>query len=320
VGGVGAAAASTIDAVAGVATIKGDLANAGAIVGAGTVTVAGAISLFAPGASVSQAHVSLGGEAYLSGDLIVEKKGALAARRLAVGAKDIVTVTGAASSLTVTGGAQVGAGAVIDAATGALVQISGALTNAGTMRVTGGTMLLTGSLTGAGSFQINRGTLQEGGTSIGNVAFTGTTGVLELGLSEVYAFSVVMYKGAVSGLSTTGTSSLDFLAVPFVGQAATYVDNGQETGGVLTVSGDVAGQGQEAEVTLAGNYTGVTWVVASDGHGGTTVTASTPAAASSPHALVAAIAGFAPPVFGAGGRTEGSFTAPRLLLAPRAEA
>ena len=191
-------------------TVKGDLTNVGAVVGAGALTASGAVSLFSQGSKITGAQVTLGGEAYLTGNLNLAAKGALTARSLVAGAGDTITLSGAGSSVSVTNNATVGTGGMIDALSGTVVQLSGAVNNAGVLEVSLGTMRLTGPLANSGSLQIKGGTLQVAATSLGTVDFTGTTGVLELGTSILTAYETVTYTGSVTGLSTSGKSSLDF--------------------------------------------------------------------------------------------------------------
>ena len=288
VGGVDAGG-GTIDALGGLATVRGDLTNVGAIIGAGTLTVAGAVSVFGPESTI-RARVTLGGEAYIAGNLSVTAKGALTARSLVVGAGDTLTVSGAGSSVVATK-VTISAGGIIDALTGTLVEVDGAMSNAGTVVTSGGTAILTGPLDGAGALQIHSGTLQVTGPYIGAVAFTGTTGVLQLGLNELTAFETITFLGTVSGLSTVGKSSLDLLGVPGEDIATVaYVDNGHRTGGTLTVTVDDDGQGQSDVLTLAGDYVGGTWASGSDGHGGTKVIYRAANAPASPHAFIGAMA------------------------------
>ncbi len=302
-GGISSPAPVAIDVVDGTATVKGDLVNAGAIAGVGTLSVIGAISLFAPGSTISKAHVALGGVAELSGALTVKNGGALSARRLTVGQSDTLTVTGANSNLTLSNGATIGANGVIAAAAGGLVQIGGSVANKGTL-------------------QINGGTLQASGTTLGAVAFTGATGTLELGTAGILtAYATVTYAGSVSGLSTAGSSSLDLFQVRYLGAATmvTYVDNGKHTGGVLTVTGETAGQGQTDVITLVGDYSKATWTTSDDGAGGTKVMASqsAPAAAHKPQAFASAMAAISPPPFQAGAATAGRVAETPWLAAPR---
>ena len=91
---------------------------------------------------------------------------------------------------------------------------------------------------------------------------------------------------------------------------------GTSGGGVLVVDG----RKFVAEINLVGDYLGDEFTAASDGHGGTVVTASTPEPARpSPQALVSAMAGFGA---GSGGLMS---VVPRLahetlLFAPRCAA
>ena len=176
-----------------------------------------------------------------------------------------------------------GAGDAIKNHAGGLIESTGDLTlsapagfivNNGVLEANGGVLDVTAPVQGSGTAVIAAGTLECDAAFVQNVAFTGAAGVLELAQSQAYT-------GTVSGLSTTGASSLDLLDIKFTGpDEASFVDNGQDTGGVLIVTD---GEGDTAQINLAGAYAGSTWVTASDGHGGTTV-------ATSPGAGAAAVA------------------------------
>jgi hypothetical protein len=141
-----------------------------------------------------------------------------------------------------------------------------------------------GAVTGAGLVKIGGGVADFGSTFSENVTFTSTTGVLELSHSQTYA-------GHVTGLSATGSSSLDLLDITFGGATkATY--SGTTTSGTLTVTDGT----HTAKITLEGDYAGHTFTASSDGHGGTTVvdpTTPTSGGHTTPLApLVTAMAGF----------------------------
>ncbi len=190
--------------------------------------------------------------------------------------------------------------------------IAGAVANAGTLAASGGTLTIKGAVTGAGTVRLNAATVALLSTFTENVTFTGATGVLELHKSQTYT-------GTITGLSKTGGSQLDLADIVFGSKTkATY--SGTATSGTLTVTDGT----HTAHIKLAGDYTASTFVVASDGHGGSLVhdPAKTPASASGP-AFVASMAGL-----GAGaasntfvhaaaveGRAHVLLAGPRLALA-----
>ncbi|HEY7852085.1 MAG TPA: hypothetical protein VIB82_03865 [Caulobacteraceae bacterium] len=139
--------------------------------------------------------------------------------------------------------------------------VDSAVVNTGTlMAAVIGTLTLSGLVTGAGVGVVNGGTLDVVQAFSENVTFTGTTGVFELGHS-------VSYKGKVTGLSTTGTSSLDLSDITFTSGVTKATFSGTTTSGTLTVTDGT----HTAKITLLGNYLGHAFKTASDGHGGTTV-------------------------------------------------
>ena len=120
-----------------------------------------------------------------------------------------------------------------------------------------------------------------------NVTFAGSTGTLELADSKTYT-------GAVTGLSSSGTNSLDLLDIGFAG-ATTGVYTGTTTSGVLTVTEGA----NVATIHLTGDYLGSTFTL-SNGVGGSTKVvdpakasmSSSAAAPLSPHPFIAAMAAF----------------------------
>jgi len=186
------------------------------------------------------------------------------------------------------------------------VVVGGALVNFATIEVAGGTMEIDGGVFGAGKAIIAGGTLELGSTFNEAVAFTGSSGVLQLAKSQAYT-------GSISGFSLTGGTSLDLRDIGFTSgtTTASYVDNGSDTGGVLTLTDGT----HTAHIELIGDYSGSTFTTSSDGDGGTTVV--DPQKTSSPAVLpfVAAMAGFG----ASGGRfvptAESGRSAPALLAA-----
>ena len=169
--------------------------------------------------------------------------------------------------------------------------VMSALDNTGKVLAAGaGTLTLAGLVTGTGEAVINGGTLDIEQAFAEHV-YLASTGVLELGDSQGFG-------GVVSGLSKTGTNSLDLRDIGFVGAGeATY------SRGVLTVTDG----SHTAHIKLVGNYTGSTFTCASDGHGGVIVT--DPTATSAP--LAQAMASFQ-----AAPASSASATAPYLTPPP----
>jgi hypothetical protein len=187
--------------------------------------------------------------------------------------------------------------------------ISSSITNSGTIGVAGGVVIASGPVVGSGSAVINSGTLSFGSTFDENVKFTGTSGVLELAHAQAFT-------ATIAGLPTTGSASLDLVDIIYRGGVtkATFVDNGHQSGGMLTVTDGV----HVAKINLLGDYVSTTFVAFSDGHSGTDVVAeASNTASASPVAFVSAMAGLGPSAMGHMPRAE--ILAPRepLVTAPR---
>ena len=136
-------------------------------------------------------------------------------------------------------------------------------------------------MSGTGKVKIDGGSFDAAASFGQDVAFTGTTGELILAQSQGYS-------GAITGLSTSGGTSLDLQDIGFVSAGeATFV--GTASGGTLTVTDGT----HTAQITLAGDYIGSTFTASDDGHGGTMVV--DPKAA----AFAGAMAGLAGPGEGA---------------------
>jgi hypothetical protein len=122
--------------------------------------------------------------------------------------------------------------------------------------------------------RITAGTADFVSTFAENVTFAaGSTGTLELGKSQTYT-------GAISGFSKTGTNFLDLADIAFISGTTKATFSGTTTSGVLTVTDGT----HTSKITLTGNYTTSTFVVATDGHGGTLIhdPAKGPAASPTP--------------------------------------
>jgi hypothetical protein len=96
-----------------------------------------------------------------------------------------------------------------------------------------------------------------GASPLNAIFAAGASGVLKLDAAS-------SYTGAVSGLTPTDT--LDLASLAF-GANMTVGYSGTASGGTLTVGNGT----QSANIALLGNYLASTFVLSSDGHGGTFV-------------------------------------------------
>ena len=175
-----------------------------------------------------------------------------------------------------------------------------------------GLLQLNGAVTGAGKVTIGDGTLEISNANAAEaVRFTSTTGELLLDHSQTYT-------GTITGFSTSTGTQLDLRDIGFNSSNthATFVDNGSHTGGVLTVTDGT----HTAHIKLTGNYTGSTFDVSDDSHGGTIVT--DPSSNAQPHAVAQftqALAGFSPGESGASAHfTLAPRSATPVLVMPKA--
>jgi len=158
-----------------------------------------------------------------------------------------------------TGANQIATSGLIEATGSGGVMIQSAVLNAGMLEAAGGTLTVDGAVRGPGTGLIAGGALVFNSTFAENVTFTGTNGVLALANSQTYT-------GAITGLSTSGATSLDLVDIGFVSFGeATF--SGTAASGVLTVTDGT----HTAHVTLIGDYLGATFVAGGDGHTGTVV-------------------------------------------------
>ena len=172
--------------------------------------------------------------------------------------------------------------------------------------MTKGVLAVNGAVSGTGTVRVGGGTADFGSTFVQNVDFYSTTGVLELAKSTTYT-------GQVTGLSTTGTSSLDLLDITFTSGTTKATFSGSSTSGVLTLTDGT----HTAKITLEGNYLGHTFTTSSDGHGGTTVVdPTTPRSGGHVVPLVAAMAGFAGGAMGPTSAPPSRETRLALIAAP----
>jgi hypothetical protein len=202
------------------------------------------------------------------------------------------------------------AGLIEAAGTGGLV-IDGATNNTGTLDAIKGTLTADGVVSGDGTVKIAGGTADFASTFTENVAFTTAGGVLELA-------DATTYTGTITGFAKTSITSLDLTDITFTSGTTKATYSGTATSGVLTVTDGT----HTAKIDLTGDYLTSTFTVASDGHGGTTVT-DPPAAATRPPVttlpLITAMAGFGGAgAGGTGGHADDAWPrAPTVLISPR---
>ncbi len=140
-----------------------------------------------------------------------------------------------------------------------VLTIASAVTNTGALEVGQGGSLTASAAVSGGEAVVAGGVLDFASTFTGDATFEGA-GTLGLAQSQAYA-------GSISGL--TGGDQLDLGDIAFVGaNEATFV--GTASGGVLTVTDGT----HTTNLNLVGDYMGVSFTSASDGHGGVTVAAA----------------------------------------------
>jgi hypothetical protein len=210
-------------------------------------------------------------------------------------------VTAAGSTVSIAAG-----GSIIF--TGSDETLGGMLVNAGVLETKGSTVVIASLKHGSGgTVVINGGTLDFLSVLDQAVTFNGATGTLELAQSNSAPVDI-------AGFKANGQQSLDLGDVAFIG-ADEAKFSGTKEGGVLTVSDGT----HTAAFDLSGNYLGDVFTAASDGHGGTVVTATAPMP--SPHAFAATMAAMGE---GGAGPVRASIDAPRgvglFLASPRLHA
>jgi VCBS repeat-containing protein len=129
----------------------------------------------------------------------------------------------------------------------------------------GAHLTLSDAVGAEGSATIGTGaSLELAAADSGSVKFGGPTGVLILDHSSTFGGKVFNFTG--NG-SLSGSDHIDLKDIGF-GPGTTVAYTGTSTGGMLTVSD---AQHHIANIELAGNYTGSTFSLSSDGSGGTIV-------------------------------------------------
>jgi len=150
-----------------------------------------------------------------------------------------------------------------DGITPAQGTVQSPIDNAGILEIDGdgASLILDGAVTGSGRAIVAGGTLRFNAAFSQNVHFEGPTGILYLAQSANYG-------GVISQFVVTGGQSLDLGDIRFTGVGeASY--SGTGSSGVLTVTDGT----HTAHIELVGDYLGAAFTAASDGQGGTMVTA-----------------------------------------------
>jgi hypothetical protein len=106
--------------------------------------------------------------------------------------------------------------------------------------------------------------LEVADASSSKVTFLGATGTLILDHAATFTGQIIDLTGN-GNLSSSDQIDLEDIAF---GSGTTESYSGNPSGGTLTISD---AQGHVANLTLVGNYTNSTFMLSSDGHGGTTL-------------------------------------------------
>jgi VCBS repeat-containing protein len=131
------------------------------------------------------------------------------------------------------------------------------------IEVTGDRLLTLSTITQAAAIDAGA-TLELAGADSGSVTFNGSTGTLILEHSAMFSGQLFDFTGD-GNLSSS--DQIDLRDIAF-GPGTTVGYAGTASSGTLTVSDT---EGDTANISLAGNYTGSTFSLSSDGNGGTIV-------------------------------------------------
>ena len=267
----------------------------------GSIVNSGGVSLIEPGAgtlTIGEAGATLsGGGIILLGDNlahVVEGASAAAtltnvdnridgAGLLGNGQLDLVNEAAGVIECTYAKGLVIDTGSntitnagVISAIGAGLVTIESAIINDGHLQTHGGTLIAEGAVSGSGLAVIHNGVLDFENAFEERAQFLGG-GTLRLAQSQAYT-------GAVFGFAASGKTALDLTDIGFVGAGeASY--SGTAAKGVLTVTDGT----HTARIHLVGDYLNATFTAASDGQGGTVITAGAAPGARAPSPALAAM-------------------------------
>jgi hypothetical protein len=183
--------------------------------------------------------------------------------------------------------------------------IGGAVDNEGELVAFHANLSVSGAVTGAGSANIVGATLSFGSSFSQQVRFEAADPSGELVLAQSQG-----YGAKIHNFSASGTTTLDLKDIGFVS-----ADEASFSKGVLTVSDGA----HTAHIHLSGSFTGVTFTAATDGAGGTLITASAtpgPALAQAGRLVSAMAAMSAPAAMSSSPATEGVRTRLAAIAAP----
>ncbi|HXV01793.1 MAG TPA: hypothetical protein VG166_14965 [Caulobacteraceae bacterium] len=293
------AAGGTLDIEAGekVATGTVSASFAGLLTGGGNfaaeratisgLTVGGGSRFVDYGTVTQTGALTLGDGAGGTGRLTIEKNRTY----LIAGSSNILRGTSTASRVVVSGTLDKTSG-------GGLASVAVAVSNAGVIGVTAGVLDFTQAITGAGAFQIGAGaTLRFGGRVAATLTATFEAAAGTLALTRATAFDAT-----IAGFAPGDEIDL-------INKKATTVSL-QAGDKLLVQNGSVT----VADLQLAGDFTGDTFNLTSDGKGGTNIAVSSgPVAA---HALTQAMAAVAAPPAPAHAPVAVGAAHPVLLAAP----
>jgi hypothetical protein len=189
------------------------------------------------------------------------------------------------AGLTIDTGASkiINAGLIEAYGVGDSLTVAGAVVNNGVLGAFGGALTVAGAVSGSGAVRIDKGGDATFGSAFSQDVIFVVSGTLTLADSQ-------SFEGSISGFSKAGKTSLDLEDIAF-GSHTKIFSSSTKAFSILTVTDG----SHIAEIKLMGDYTGSSFAIASDGHGGTTVT-DPPAV----QAMASAMASFAPASSGSG--------------------
>ncbi|MEO7026763.1 MAG: hypothetical protein ABI056_04330, partial [Caulobacteraceae bacterium] len=247
-------------------------------VGAGGVTLVGGVVTLTD-SSANRITGAAPSDAFTNDYAVISGAGQLGggSMQLANEAHGVIDGTGANALVIDTGAAAIVNAGVIEASGAGGVVIASAVNGGGRLEANGGTLVADATVAASQSGVIAAGVLAFGASFAGAVSFTGSAGELRLAQSQTYT-------GSITGFAAGGGDKLDLRDIAFVSPTeASY--SGTASKGVLTVSDGT----HTAKITLIGDYLGDTFTAASDGAGGTAITASAAPGARTPSSALAAV-------------------------------
>ncbi len=298
------AGATLTVALSDILTLSGASSLAGVVNGAGSLAAAAAtVNGLTVGGTATL--IDTGTVAQTGGVTVGDTSSAIAT--LAIGTGATWTINGAVG---IARGAASGsrlqvAGTLIKSVKSGLSVVGLATTETGLIEVAAGTLDFQQSIAGTGGLRIDAGATLEVDSSVAKTVSLTFNGAATLALKKPTKFAATIGGFAVG-------DTIDLLKIAATGASI----NGKDQ--LVIVNGATI----LATLKLTGIYSGATFTIGSDGHGGTRVTmltaAGAPPSASTPHAFAAAMAGLC----GGDGGSAGLAPAPAAnenamrLLAP----